>query len=50
VIASVSCSTASARSSEQEMIETIVPDLKEAAKEIEFQLRRTPMLAHSIMS
>jgi len=50
VIASVSCSTASARSSEAEMIEKIVPELREAAKDIEFQLRRTPMLAHSIMS
>ena len=50
VIASISCSTASARSSEQEMIDNMVPELKKAAKEIEFQLRRTPMLAHSIMS
>ena len=50
VIASVSCSTASARTPEQEMIETIVPDLRVAAKEIEFELRRTPMLSHSIMS
>ena len=50
VIASISCSTSSARASEQEMIDTIIPDLREAAKDIEFQLRRTPMLAHSIMS
>jgi IclR family pca regulon transcriptional regulator len=50
VIASVSCSTASARSSEQEMIDKIVPELRIAAKEIEFELRRTPMLSHSIMS
>jgi hypothetical protein len=32
------------------MIETIVPDLRVAAKETEFELRRTPMLSHSIMS
>lgn len=50
VIASISCSTASARSSEAEMIEKIVPELREAAREIEFELRRCPMLAHSIMS
>ena len=50
VIASVSCSTASARLSEQEMIEQIVPELRDAARDIEFQLRRSPMLAHSIMS
>lgn len=50
VIASVSCSTASARTSEQGMVENIVPELMEAAKEIEFQLRRSPMLAHSITS
>ncbi|MDG2174550.1 MAG: IclR family transcriptional regulator C-terminal domain-containing protein [Gammaproteobacteria bacterium] len=50
VIASISCSTASARSSEQEMIDTIVPELQVAAREIEFELRRTPMLSHSIMS
>jgi len=50
VIASISCSTASARTSEAEMIEEIVPQLSEAATEIEFQLRRSPMLAHSIMS
>lgn len=49
IIASISCSTASARSSEQEMIETIVPELMEAARDIEFELRRCPMLAHSIM-
>ncbi len=50
VIASVSCSTASARLSEQEMIEQIVPELRDAARDIEFQLRRSPMLAHSIIS
>lgn len=50
IIASISCSTASARSSEQEMIEDIVPQLQEAARDIEFELRRCPMLAHSIMS
>jgi IclR family pca regulon transcriptional regulator len=49
IIASISCSTASARTSEQEMIETIVPELMEAARDIEFELRRCPMLAHSIM-
>jgi hypothetical protein len=32
------------------MIEQIVPELRDAARDIEFQLRRSPMLAHSIMS
>ncbi|MGA0935442.1 MAG: IclR family transcriptional regulator domain-containing protein [Pseudohongiellaceae bacterium] len=50
VIASVSCSTASARLPQEEMIERVVPLLSEAAKDIEFELRRCPMLAHSIMS
>jgi len=50
IIASISCSTASARCSEQEMIEQIVPELQEAARDIEFELRRCPMLAHSIMA
>ena len=49
IIASISCSTASARCSEQEMIEQIVPELQEAASDIEFELRRCPILAHSIM-
>ncbi|MBT5483843.1 MAG: helix-turn-helix domain-containing protein [Gammaproteobacteria bacterium] len=50
IIASISCSTASARTTEQKMIEEIVPELQEAAREIEFELRRCPMLAHSIIS
>jgi len=50
IIASISCSTASARCSEQEMIDQIVPELQEAARDIEFELRRCPMLAHSIMT
>ena len=50
VIASISCSTASARLPQEEMIETVVPLLTEAAKDIEFELRRCPMLAHSIIS
>jgi len=50
IIASISCSTASARTTEQKMIEELVPELQEAAREIEFELRRCPMLAHSIIS
>lgn len=50
VIASISCSTASARSSEEKMIQIMVPEMMEAAREIEFEVRRSPMLAHSIMS
>ena len=48
IIAAISCSTASAKTTEEEMTKEILGDLLEAAKEIEFEIRRSPMLAHSI--
>ena len=48
VIASLSCSTSLARQSLEAMEKEIVPALQQAAIEIEFALRRCPLLVHSI--
>jgi IclR family transcriptional regulator, pca regulon regulatory protein len=48
VIAAVNCSTSTARTDKTEMIESRLPILREAARTIEIELRRYPMLAHSM--
>ena len=48
VVAAVNCSTSTARTDKVEMIESRLPILREAARTIEIELRRYPMLAHSM--
>jgi IclR family pca regulon transcriptional regulator len=48
VIAALNCSSETARGSLDELVETRLPALREAAQEIEGALRRQPFLAHSI--
>jgi IclR family pca regulon transcriptional regulator len=48
VIAAVNCSTSTARTDKTEMTASRVPILREAARSIEIELRRYPMLAHSM--
>jgi IclR family pca regulon transcriptional regulator len=48
VIAAVNCSTSTARTNKSEMISSRLPILREAARSIEIELRRYPMLAHSM--
>ncbi len=48
VLAALSCSTSLARMSLEEMKQVCVPELQKAAGEIEFELRRSPLLAHAI--
>jgi IclR family pca regulon transcriptional regulator len=48
IIAAVNCSTSTARADKAEMIASRVPVLREAARSIEVELRRYPMLAHSM--
>lgn len=48
VIAAINCSTATTRVDASEMLETRLPFLREAAKEIEIELQRYPALVHSI--
>lgn len=48
VIASLSCSTSLARQKLDDMVSEVVPQLQEAAREIEYELRRCPLLVHSI--
>jgi len=50
VIASLSCSTSLARQNLDTMVRDIVPELLQAAREIEYELRRCPLLVHSITS
>lgn len=50
VVASINCSTATSRVELEEMVETRLPHLRQAAKEIEIELRRYPALVHSIRS
>lgn len=49
VIAAINCSTATTRVNEAEMVETRLPHLQDAAGKIELELRRYPILVHSIM-
>jgi IclR family pca regulon transcriptional regulator len=48
IIAAVNCSTSTARADKHEMTASRVPVLREAARSIEIELRRYPMLAHSM--
>lgn len=48
VVAALNCSSESSRGTLKQLIETRLPALKEAAREIEGALRRQPFLAHSI--
>ena len=48
VIAAINCSTATSRIESGEMLDTRLPYLKEAAREIEIELQRYPALVHSI--
>ena len=50
IVASLASSTSLARHSVEQMIEEVVPQLKEAAHGIEFELRRSPLLVHSIIN
>ena len=50
ILAAINCSTATTRVNQEEMIETRLPHLKVAAKKIEQELRRYPVLTHSIKS
>ena len=49
-LAAINCSTATTRVNQEEMINTRLPHLKAAARKIERELRRYPVLAHSIKS
>ncbi len=48
VVAAINCSTATSRIESGEMLDTRLPYLKEAAREIEIELQRYPALVHSI--
>ncbi|WP_417318573.1 IclR family transcriptional regulator domain-containing protein [Emcibacter sp.] len=48
IAAAINCSTSTTRVSREELIETRVPLLRQAAGEIEVALRRWPFLVHSI--
>ena len=50
VVASLACSTSLARQSLEAMVEEVVPQLQQAAHDIEFELRRSPLLVHSIIN
>lgn len=49
VVAAINCSTATTRVNEAEMVRTRLPHLRNAAQAIERELRRYPVLLHSIM-
>lgn len=49
VVAAINCSTATTRVNEADMVETRLPHLQRAARAIEDELRRYPVLLHSIM-
>lgn len=48
VVAAINCSTTTSRISQEEMIETRLPGLQQAAREIEIALRRWPALLHTL--
>jgi len=48
ILAAINCSTATTRITQEEMVRTRLDVLKRAAKQIEQELRRYPILAHSI--
>jgi IclR family transcriptional regulator, pca regulon regulatory protein len=47
-IAAVNCSTSTSRVSQDELVATRIPPLREAAREIEAELRRHPALVHAL--
>jgi IclR family pca regulon transcriptional regulator len=47
-VAAINCSTATTRINQDEMIRTRLPLLKEGARHIDMELRRYPMLVHSV--
>jgi IclR family pca regulon transcriptional regulator len=50
ILAAINCSTATTRVNEEEMTESRLPLLRAAAHKIELELRRYPILVHSIRS
>jgi IclR family pca regulon transcriptional regulator len=50
ILAAINCSTATTRVNQAEMVGTRLPRLRAAAKSIEIELRRYPILVHSIKS
>lgn len=50
ILAAINCSTATTRINQEEMVETRLPLLRQAATEIEAELRQYPVLVHSIES
>ena len=48
ILAAINCSTATTRVSEQDMVDSRLPTLRQAAKQIEQELGRYPVLIHSI--
>jgi IclR family pca regulon transcriptional regulator len=50
ILAAINCSTATTRVNQEEMVVTRLPLLRQAAKKIELELQRYPILVHSIMS
>lgn len=47
-VAAINCSTATTRITQEEMIRTRLPVLQEGARRIDMELRRYPVLAHSV--
>jgi IclR family transcriptional regulator, pca regulon regulatory protein len=50
ILAAINCSTATTRVNQEEMVRSRLPKLQSAAKSIEIELRRYPILVHSIKS
>ncbi len=48
ILAAINCSTATTRVKEDDMVQTRLPRLRQAAARIEAELRRYPILTHSI--
>lgn len=48
VVAAINCSTSAARINRSDMVASRLPVLQEAAQKIELELRRYPVLAHSV--
>ena len=50
ILAAINCSTATTRINQEEMVDTRLPLLRQAARDIEAELRQYPVLVHSIES
>ncbi len=50
ILAAINCSTATTRVTRENMVATRLPELQQAAQKIEVELRRYPILVHSIKS